>query len=168
MTESQAPFRRIAVFGAIAAEQPPLALPADMQTLSPAARAVLERVLASIASSASAIAQPILDRAVEEGTITRAERHALLGELSAPRDPDDAPDDGAAPAPSLGARRVLREALAAIRRAAPGIAKPILDEAVDAERLTAAQEKRILERLRISPAQALRRSPGAHLAGGVS
>ena len=174
MTEPQVPFRRIAVFGAIAA-QPPLALPADAHALSPAARAVLERVLASIASSASSIAQPILDRAVEEGTITRAERHALLRELSAPGDPDDAEaeadaDDDAdpAPPPSLGARRVLREALAAIRRAAPGIAQPILDEAVDAERLTPAQEKRILERLRISPAQVLRRRPGAHLAGGVS
>jgi len=166
MTEPHLPFRRIAVFGAIAAE-PPLALPADTNALSPAARAVLERVLASIASSASSIAQPILDRAVEEGTITRAERHALLRELSAPSDPDDAPDDDVPP-PSLGARRVLREALAAIRRAAPGIAQPILDEAVDAERLTPAQEKRILERLRISPSQLLRRPPGAHLAGGVS
>ena len=51
MTEPQVPFRRIAVFGAIAAE-PPIALPADTRALSPAARAVLERVLASIASSA--------------------------------------------------------------------------------------------------------------------
>ena len=166
MTEPQVPFRRIAVFGAIAAE-PPLALPVDTHALSPAARAVLERVLASIASSASSIAQPILDRAVEEGTITRAERHALLRELGAPSDPDDAPDDDVPP-PSLGARRVLREALAAVRRAAPGIAQPILDEAVDAERLTPAQEKRILERLRISPSQVLRRRPGAHLVGGVS
>ena len=166
MTEPQVPFRRIAVFGAIAAE-PPLALPADTHALSPAARAVLERVLASIASSASSIAQPILDRAVEEGTITRAERHTLLRELSAQSDPDDAPDDDVPP-PSLGARRVLREALAAVRRAAPGIAQPILDEAVDAERLTPAQEKRILERLRISPSQLLRRRPGAHLVGGVS
>ena len=155
MTATQVPFTRIAVFGAIAAEHE-LAEASEAQGLSPAARAVLERVLASIASSASAIAQPILDRAVEEGTITRTERHALLRELSAPTDSDDAPAAADAP-PSLGARRVLREALAAIRRAAPGIAQPILDEAVDAERLTPAQEKRILERLRISPAQVLRR-----------
>jgi|HubBroStandDraft_6_1064221.scaffolds.fasta_scaffold159639_3 hypothetical protein len=160
MTAPQVPFTRIAVFGAIGPE-PPLAQAAEAQALSPAARAVLERVLASIASSASAIAQPILDRAVEEGTITRSERHALLRELSAPGDPDDAPAPAVTPLPSLGARRVLREALAAIRRAAPGIAQPILDEAVDAERLTPAQEKRILERLRISPSQVLRRpAPG--------
>jgi hypothetical protein len=43
-----------------------------------------------------------------------------------------------------------------MRRAAPGIARPILDEAVDAERLTPAQEQRILERLRSSPARVLR------------
>jgi hypothetical protein len=160
MTAPQVPFTRIAVFGAIAPE-PPLAEAAEAQALSPAARAVLERVLASIASSASAIAQPILDLAVEEGTITRTERHALLHELSASSDPDDTPAAAVTPPPSLGARRVLREALAAIRRAAPGIAQPILDEAVDAERLTPAQEKRILERLRISPSQVLRRpAPG--------
>ena len=160
MTAPQVPFTRIAVFGAIAPEPPPAAA-AEAQALSPAARAVLERVLASSASSASAIAQPILDRAVEEGTITRTERHALLRELSAPGDPDDTPAAAATPPPSLGARRVLREALAAIRRAAPGIVQPILDEAVDAERLTPAQEKRILERLRISPSQVLRRpAPG--------
>jgi hypothetical protein len=162
MTAPQVSFTRIAVFGADAPERP-LALPADVQELSPAARAVLERVLASIASSASSIAQPILDRAVEEGTITRAERHALLRELSAPG-ADDAPAPGEAPPTSVGARRVLREALAAIRRAAPGIAQPILDEAVDAERLTAAQQKRILERLRINPSQLLRRPAGGRAA----
>ena len=99
MTAPQVSFTRIAVFGAIAPEA------AEAQALSPAARAVLERVLASIVSSASAIAQPILDRAVEEGTITRSERHALLRELSAPSDPDDTPAAAAAPPPSLGARR---------------------------------------------------------------
>ena len=162
MTAPQVSFTRIAVFGADAPKRP-LALPADVQELSPAARAVLERVLASIASSASSIAQPILDRAVEEGTITRAERHALLRELSAPG-ADDVPAPGEAPPTSVGARRVLREALAAIRRAAPGIAQPILDEAVDAERLTAAQQKRILERLRINPSQLLRRPAGGRAA----
>jgi len=57
----------------------------------------------------------------------------------------------ASPASSAAARRVLREVLAAIRRAAPTIARPILDEAVDEERLTPAQKRRILERLRTSP-----------------
>jgi hypothetical protein len=159
------PRTRIAVFGSISAERIDTSFD-DVPALSPAARAVLERVLDSITSSVPAIAKPILDRAVAEGTITRTERHELLQELS---DPTDVP--GAAPA-SIGARRVLREALAAIRRAAPGIARPILEDAVDAERLTAAQQRRILERLGTSPVRALRaaaRSPfGAQVAGGVS
>jgi hypothetical protein len=155
---------RIAVFGAFAAERavPP---PGDERLLSPAAHAVLEQVLESIASSAPSIAQPILDRAVGEGTITHTERHELLRELSDPGVPAHA--SGSSPV-SPGARSVLGEALAAIRRAAPSIAQPILDEAVDAERLTAAQQRRILERLRISPARVLRGAAGVQLAGGVS
>jgi hypothetical protein len=159
MTAAPLPLTRIAVFGAIAAEGP-AGPPPDDHALSPAARAVLERVLASIASQSPSIAQPILDRAVEDGTITRSERHALLRELGDP--------SAAAPPPSPGARRALGEAFAAIRRAAPGIARPILDEAVDAERLTAAQQKRILERLRTGPSRMLRPAPGARLASGVS
>ncbi len=84
MTVAAAPqsSRRVAVFGSVAAEQE---MTADRdQTLSPPARAVLELVFESIASSAPAIARPILDRAVAEGAITRAERHAMLIELSDP------------------------------------------------------------------------------------
>ena len=145
---------RIAVFGSIAAERPvPLDDPAPAdQGLSPAARAVLEGVLATIAARAPSIARPILDRAVADGSITRAERHELLRELSGPRAGGDDEEPGTTPA-SFGARVVMREAFAAIRRAAPGIARPILDEAVGAERLTAAQEQRILERLRIGPSR---------------
>jgi hypothetical protein len=151
-TATQLHPNRIAVFGSVAAER--RADPAEAERgLSPAAGAVLERVLESIACNASTIARPILDRAVDDGTITRDERHELLRELSEPSARSD--DHAGAPA-SLAARRVLRESLAAIRRAAPGIAQPILDQAVDAERLTAAQEQRILERLRISPSRTLR------------
>ena len=156
---------RIAVFGSISAGRTDTS-PEKVPVLSPAARAVLERVLDSITSSVPSIAGPILDRAVAEGTITRSERHELLQELS-----DPAALPGAVPA-SVGGRRVLREALAAVRRAAPGIAGPILEDAVDAERLTAAQQRRILERLGTSPVRALRapgRGPlGARVAGGVS
>jgi chorismate mutase len=152
--------RRIAVFGSVAAERPP-----EFEgegPLSPAARAVLERVLEAVASSAESIAKPILDRAVTDGTITRAERHEMLLELS---DPALSGGESQAPPPaSLGARRALVEALAAIRHAAPAIAQPILDEAVGDERLTPAQERRILERLRSSPARALRGTLRARIA----
>jgi hypothetical protein len=156
-TDIHQPLRRIAVFGSLAAADPPAE-----ERLSPPARAVLERVIEAIASSAPSIAAPILDRAVQQGTITRAERHAMLLEL---RDPTHA-DDAVSPT-SHAARRTLREALAAIRRASPAIARPILDAAVDAERLTPAQERRILERLRLSPARMLGGGRRAALAGRV-
>ena len=119
---------------------------------------MLERVLAAIAAEVPRIARPILDRAVAEGTISREERHALLHELT---DPDRAPAGACRLSP--GARGVLREALAAVRRASPQIAAPILHEAVADERLTEAQERRILERLRSSPART--RQAGAAAAG---
>lgn len=163
-TATHQPSRRIAVFGSVAADRP-LATERD-QAFSPAARAVLERVLSAIASSAPSIAKPILDRAVAEGAITRAERHELLLELSDPAAAGEAVWQ--APMVSQGARRVLREALIAIAGAAPAIARPILDEAVDAERLTLAQERRILERLRWSPAGARRGTLRARVAEPAS
>jgi hypothetical protein len=143
---------RIAVFGSVAAQRPP----------SPAVSAVLEQVYDAIAASARVIAAPVIERAVEEGRITRRERHELLLELG---DPSSAPGAGVA---SIGAQRVLREALAAIRRAAPAIAAPILDDAVADERLTYAQEARILDRLRMHPASLLRGPAAAGLAGSGS
>jgi hypothetical protein len=153
-TATHPPSRRIAVFGSVAAP--------DVQrepALSPAASAVLQRVHEAIAANAPSIVKPILDRAVADGAITRAERHAMLLELSGAA----IVEEEAAASVSLGARGTLREALAAIRGAAPGIARPILDQAVDEERLTPAQERRILERLRSSPARALRGTVGARM-----
>jgi hypothetical protein len=145
--------RRIAVFGSVAADR---AAEREEQPFSAPARAVLDRVLEAVASGAPAIAGPIVDRAVAEGTITRDERHAMLRELSRPGGAGEEPE----PPGSQGAGRTLREALAAVRRAAPTIARPILDEAVEAERLTPAQERRILERLRASPGRVLRSGGG--------
>jgi len=122
---------RLAVFGSVAAS-------------SPAVGAVLEAIYDSIAASTPEIAAPIVDRAVAEGRITRVERHELMRALS---------DPAAPPVAGLGARHVLREALAAVRRAAPAIAAPILDDAVRSERLTGAQRERILDRLRTSTAR---------------
>ena len=151
-TKARAP-RRIAVFGSASAERATCAA-ADAPVLS--ARAVLEHILAEISAQAPLIAQPILDRAVAEGTITLEQRDGLLRELA---DPGALGDEASAAKTSAGARVVLTEVLTAIRLAAPAIAEPILREAVADERLTPAQPPRILERLRSSPAAAFR---GAH------
>jgi hypothetical protein len=141
---------RLAVFGSLTADRGS----AD-RVASPAVAAVLDQVYGRIAAAAPAIATPIVDRAVAEGRITRVCRHELLRELSAPDAAVEAPGTAVV---DLEARRVLREALAAIRAAAPAVAAPILDEAVAAERLTPAQRERVLDRLRTSPANALRMS----------
>ena len=130
---------------------------------SAAAAAVLERTYAAIARRAPAIAEPVLDRAAREGRITLAERRELRAELRAP----GACGEGGWRT-SLPARRALREALAAVRREAPAIAAPILDEAVAQQRLTRAQRERILDRLRMSPARSLGRRRCAAVPRGGS
>jgi hypothetical protein len=147
--------RRLAVFGSVSAERPSGTIEAPA---SPA-REVLERVFAEIAEQASLIARPVLDRAAAASVITTLERDELLRELAEPQSSHS--DSTGAPGGSVAARSVLREALAAVRRASPGIAGPILHAAVADGLLSAAQEQRIIARLSASPAAAFRpaRSP---------
>jgi hypothetical protein len=138
---------RIAVFGSVA-ERPArrrTQLATPPRFLSPSAAAVFERTLELITTKAPVIAAPILDRGVAVGTITRAERRELLEELSGRADPFVSVPR------SEQAARLRHEAYAAVRRAAPKLAQPLLHEAVKTERLTAAQERRIIERLRQGP-----------------
>jgi RNase H-fold protein (predicted Holliday junction resolvase) len=144
-----APRRRIAVFGSLA--------PQSRALLSPAARAVFERILAAVAQQAPAIARPLLDRSVAEGSLTREERHEVLAEFEANA---TAAGNRERPRQSFAVRRATREILAAMRRAAPGIAQPILAEAVADERLTTAQAQRILERVRDFPVSAFHPARG--------
>jgi len=145
---------RVAVFGSISAhdgadERPLARVPTPAQASgprrpaqpSPAASAVLERVRALLAAKAPGIARPILDRALAAGTITDGERSDLLEELSG--------SPVAHPSHRAAVARLHEEILAAVGRAAPTLAEPLLKDAVSSERLTAAQEGRILERLRL-------------------
>jgi hypothetical protein len=141
--------RRLAVFGSVAAERPPRTVEVPASSV----RAVLERIFAAITTQAPLIAQPILDRAVGEQTITLDERDELLRELADPQATGEVP---AATRMSIAGRAVLGEAFTAIRRGAPAIAEPILEQAVAGERITQPQARRILDRLRLSPAAALR------------
>ena len=111
---------------------------------SPSANAVLERAFELIAASSPAIAAPILDRALTAGTITASERARLLGEIvGSPIPPRDEPR-----AELVRLRHQIRDAIA---RAAPQLARPLLDDAVASERLTPAQQARIIQRLRRGP-----------------
>jgi len=152
------PPRRIAVFGSLSAER---ATRAAVAVPASSARAVLEQVFAEIAARAPLIAGPILDRAVGEGKVTPGERDELLHELA---DPEATGEVSAATRAGAGSRTVLSAAFSAIRRAAPGIATPILGEAVADGRLTQAQARRILDRLRTSPSAPFRGARGARSA----
>jgi hypothetical protein len=134
---------RIAVFGPSTDSTAPgfRARYGRAEPSSPNATAVLERALALIAAKSPAIACPILARAVAAGTISPAERAELLGEVvGSPVIPGRVS--------SVEAQRLRHQVRAAIGRAAPSLARPLLDEAVASERLTPAQEARILQRLR--------------------
>lgn len=139
---------RIAVFGSVA--QAPLRIRPPRNRaprfFSPNAAAVLERTLELVAARSTSIARPILDRAVAAGTITAAQRAELLEELAGSGEQRQT----GAPR-STAVARLRQEVSAAIRRAAPGLAQPLLSEAVASERLTRVQERRIIERLRQSP-----------------
>jgi hypothetical protein len=142
--------RRLAVFGSVSAERPSRTIVAAPESR---AREVLEQVFAAIAEQAPLIALPVLDRAVGAGDISSSERDELLRELAQPQSSGDTTDT---PAATIAARAALREALGEVRLASPGIAQPILHDAVAEGLLTAAQEQRIIARLRTSPGAAFR------------
>jgi hypothetical protein len=115
-------------------------LPGEPAALRPDTAAVVDRARELIAARSPEIASPLLDQALAAGAITEAERVELLHELVG------VPDSGWAL--SVAAQRLRRQVRAAIARAAPALARPLLDAAVADERLTPAQEGRILRRLR--------------------
>jgi hypothetical protein len=154
LTPSRPAPNRVAVFGSFAASSAtsprPLTHSSNQEQdsgygrlppSSPAATAVNERIRVLLAAKAPAIARPILDRALAAGTITDSERSDLLGEFAG--------TSAAVVSERSAVAHLHREILAAVGRAAPALAKPLLKEAVASERLTAAQERRILERLRL-------------------
>jgi hypothetical protein len=146
---------RIAVFGSVASRPQPepdeydRQPPAPASRFSPSANAVLERSLDLVAANATRIARPILDHAVATGSITGDERSDLLEEFAGATTP------AVEPRPAL--LRLRQEILAAIRRAAPTLAHPLLREAIASERLTLAQEHRIIDHLSHTDAISARR-----------
>lgn len=119
---------------------------------SQSVNALLAQALELIAAKSPAIACPILDSALAAGTITRAEHAAILSELVGAIELRSLP-------PSDAGLRLRHQVRAAIGRAAPSLARPLLDEAVASARLTPSQEVRILQRLRrgaLSPVSSFR------------
>ena len=155
---------------------------ADGQQPDPAVRSVAERVHQAIRAQVPSIAKPIVDDAVKVGTITQAQADEILqrltsgrggpggcgckrgghgpppqGQEGSPRDRQGSPRDRQGAPPNAAVRSVLDAVHQAIRAAVPGIAKPILDEAVKAGTITQAQADQILQRVTRGPKPCKRR-----------
>jgi hypothetical protein len=103
-------------------------------------RAVLEDVHAAVAKQAPDIVKPVIDEAEQDGKITAAQADRLrdlTASLTAgkprggpPRKLDLRDED---------VREVLHDAFEAVAAKTPGIAKPIIDKAVEDKKITEAQ-----------------------------
>ena len=127
-------------------------------------RAVLEDVREAVAKQAPAIAGPVIDKAEQDGKITGSQADALR---------KAAQDIADGERPNLRSLKVdadvhevLRDVFAAVAEKTPGIAKPIIDKAVDDGEITEAQGRslnRFLSRAGRGPH--LGPGPGHHSPG---
>ena len=136
-----------------------------LASLSAGELAALAKARAAIAAQASAIATPILDRAVAAATITAADRSAFLAALAHSPGPGSGPDGtwtGATGAtgptggpsgsrPSAAARAVFQSVQSAIQAHVSSIATPVLDSAVADATISSAQETTLLALLTSGP-----------------
>ena len=137
-------------------------------------RAVLEDIHAAVAKQAPDIVGPVIDKAEQDGKITAAQADRLRdaagepGRRQAARRPPrmlDLRDEDV--------REVLHDAFEALAAKTPGIAKPIIDKAVEDKKITEAQADQLRDMQRrfkgglhgpaTAPARA--RSPAAGSAG---
>jgi hypothetical protein len=139
-------------------------------SLPTSVRAVAQKIFDAIRAQAPAIAKPLLDQGVAAGTITAAQEDQFLTRLSQPLpDPRSGPpsgsSDGASSVPppaksdgnvvvgpsgaalTTGQRQLYASVFGAIRKQAPAIAKPLLDQAVADGTITQARADQISARL---------------------
>jgi polyhydroxyalkanoate synthesis regulator phasin len=112
-------------------------------------RAVAQKVAMAAAPGIPGLAQPILDQAVKDGKLTRAQADELAQHIKAFSDRAGqgafgrfGPGHHHRGAPGRfdrGAADVLRDVFGAVRKQAPSVAGPIVDQAVKDGKLTRAQ-----------------------------
>src|SRR4051794_7140530 len=103
--------------------------------------AVIQDVRKAIAAKAPGIAGPVVDKAVSDGDISQAQGDRLKKVVD---DERLSRTDAQALFGDAKVAPVFFEVKAAIAREAPGIAKPIVDKAVDDDKLTRAQGDRLI------------------------
>jgi hypothetical protein len=107
-------------------------------------RAVLEDVHAAVAGQAPEIAGTVIDKAEQDGKISAAQADRLRKAAAdfAGRKPHGFPPGGLDLRDS-DVRAVLHDVFSAVAAKTPGIAKPIIDKAVEDGDITAAQGRRL-------------------------
>src|SRR3954465_10704173 len=103
--------------------------------------AVVRDVRNAVAAKAPDIAAPVLDKAVSDGDVSRAQADRIASIVA---DKRLSRADARALFADPKAAPVFFEVKAALAREAPGIAKPIVDKAVDDDKLTRAQGDRLI------------------------
>jgi hypothetical protein len=133
-----------------------------LASLCAAELAALARARTAISAEAVSIATPILERAVDAGTITSAQRSSFLALLRSSCGPGAGPDGtwtGVSAAsrprnaaePDAAAAAVLRSVEIAIQARVSSIATPVLDAAVAAGTIDAAQRAGLMSLLEGGP-----------------
>jgi hypothetical protein len=104
--------------------------------IDPATFAVVQAVRKAIAAKAPDIAKPVIDKAVSDNAISQAQADRLSKVVA---DKALSQADAKALFSDAKAAPVFFDVKAAIAREAPGIAKPIVDQAVSDKKITQAQ-----------------------------
>lgn len=141
----------------------------------------LREVHQRVAKQAAEIAGPVIDKARSDGKITDAQADKLRRAVTEVGGPlrlklhrgDDPRQPGGPPALDIGdedVSEVLHDALQAIAKRTPTIAEPVIDRAVEQDKITSSQGDRIRQMLAKGPGRAekhgLHVGPGPHLDGG--
>jgi hypothetical protein len=111
---------------------------------------VMIQVHQAIAQKAPEIADPIIQKAQDNGDITSDQADKLRAAAQAIAD-GKRPDVDKALLSDADVRKVVRDAFDAARQQAPAIAEPIIKKAVDDKKITSAQADKIREMLKNGP-----------------
>ena len=111
---------------------------------------VMRQIHEAVAKKAPEIADPVIQKAEDDGDITGDQADKLRAAAQAIAD-GKRPDVDRALLRDADVRNVIRDAFAAARKQAPDIGEPIIQKALDENKITSAQADQIREQLKNPP-----------------
>ena len=121
---------------------------------------VMHQIHEAVEKKAPEIAEPIIAKAEDAGDITGAQADQLRAAAKSIADGERPDGDVRALLRDKDVRKVVRDAFAAAHKQTPAIAEPILDKAVDDQKITSAQADDIREKLKNPPRFGFGHGPG--------